>query len=149
MPRVKVLLVSPDPATRQVMELAVRGLERRLGERPTFLRASDGVEGLGLGPRQFAVVQTHALVHDRDWLRALLPLPLAYVGLLGPQKRKEEILRQLGSANSEKLFAPVGLDLGADGPEQVAISIVAELLTIYSGRSPLHLRDKAGGIHGR
>lgn len=44
----KVLLVSPDPATRQVMELAVRGLERRLGERPTFLRASDGVEGLEL-----------------------------------------------------------------------------------------------------
>ena len=48
----KVLLVSPDPATRQVMELAVRGLERGLGERPTFLRASDGVEGLELARRE-------------------------------------------------------------------------------------------------
>jgi xanthine/CO dehydrogenase XdhC/CoxF family maturation factor len=112
-------------------------------------RASEGVEGLGLGPRQFAVVQTHALVHDRDWLRALLPLPLAYVGLLGPQKRKEEILRQLDVRDAERLYAPVGLDVGADGPEQVAISIVAELLTVHAGRLPMHLRDKAGGIHGR
>jgi xanthine/CO dehydrogenase XdhC/CoxF family maturation factor len=111
-------------------------------------RASEGVGGLGLGPRQFAVVQMHALVHDRDWLRILLELPLAYVGLLGPQKRKEEILRQLGARDADKLFAPVGLDLGADGPEQVAISIVAELLTVHAGRAPLHLRDKAGGIHG-
>jgi xanthine dehydrogenase accessory factor len=112
-------------------------------------RASEGVDGLGLGPRQFAVVQTHALVHDRDWLRALLPLPLAYLGLLGPQKRKEEILRQVGAGPAERFFAPVGLDVGADGPEQVAISIVAELLTVHAGRAPLHLRDKAGGIHGR
>lgn len=110
-------------------------------------RASEGVEGLGLGPRQFAVVQMHALVHDRDWLRALLPLPLSYLGLLGPQRRKEEILRQLGTGAVRKLFAPVGLDLGADGPEQVAISIVAELLAVHAGREPLHLRDKAGGIH--
>lgn len=48
----KVLLVSPDPATRQVMELVVRGFERRVGERTTFLRASDGVEALEIARRE-------------------------------------------------------------------------------------------------
>jgi len=110
-------------------------------------RASDGVADLQLGRRHFAVVQTHALIHDRDWLRALLPLPLAYVGLLGPRGRSEEILRQLGSGPADRLFSPVGLDIGADGPEQVAVSIVAELLSVHSAREPNHLRARTRGIH--
>ena len=110
-------------------------------------RSEDGLDGLALGRRHFAVVQTHALQHDREWLRLLQPQPLAYLGLLGPRTRKEHILRQLGAADSEKLFAPVGLDLGADGPEQVAVSIVAEMLAVNAGREPAHLRAKRGGIH--
>lgn len=108
-------------------------------------RATEGVPPLS--PQHFAVVQTHALQHDRDWLRALLQQPLAYLGLLGPRSRKEELLKELGAA-SEKLFAPVGLDLGAEGPEQVAISIVSEMLAVRSGRAPKHLREAQGGIHG-
>jgi xanthine/CO dehydrogenase XdhC/CoxF family maturation factor len=108
-------------------------------------RAAEGITGLG--SRHFAVVQMHALVHDRDWLQALLSQPLAYVGLLGPGKRKTDILRQLGAAEAGKLFAPVGLDLGADGPEQVAVSILAEMLAVGAGRQPVHLREKRGGIH--
>ncbi|GAC1593562.1 MAG: XdhC family protein [Myxococcales bacterium] len=110
-------------------------------------RPGDGVEGLSLGRRHFAVVQTHALAHDRDWLRALLPLSIAYLGLLGPRARKEEVLRQLGAGESDKLYAPVGLDLGADGPEQVAISIVAEMLAVHARREPAHLRGRKRGIH--
>lgn len=110
-------------------------------------RASAGIEGLGLGRRHFAVVQTHALVHDRDWVKALLPQPIAYLGLLGPRARKEELLRQLGAGDSDKLYAPVGIDLGADGPEQVAISVVAEMLAVHAGRAPGHLRARKRGIH--
>ena len=112
-------------------------------------RASEGVEGLFLGRRHFAVVQTHALIHDRDWLKALLPQSIAYLGLLGPRARKDEVLRQLGVAEADKLYAPVGIDLGADGPEQVAISIVAEMLAVHAGREPGHLRARTGGIHER
>ncbi len=108
-------------------------------------RASEGIPPLGR--QHFAVVQTHSLQHDRDWLRALLAQPLSYVGLLGPGGRKEELLRQLGAQPSEKLFAPVGIDLGAEGPEQVAVSIVSELLAVRAGRAPGHLRDRRGGIH--
>ncbi len=108
-------------------------------------RASEGVPPLG--PQHFAVVQTHSLQHDRDWLRALLGQPLAYLGLLGPRARKEELLEQLGAPAAERLFAPVGLDLGAEGPEQVAVSVVSEMLAVRAGRAPGHLRDRRGGIH--
>lgn len=107
-------------------------------------RATEGVPGLGAG--HFAVVQTHNLQHDRDWLRGLLRQPLAYLGLLGPRGRKKELLADLGG-EADHLFAPVGLDLGAEGPEQVAVAIVAEMLAVRSGRPPSHLRDRRGGIH--
>jgi len=115
--------------------------------RLSLRRAEEGAPA-GLGPQHFAVVQTHSLQRDREWLRALLPLPLAYLGLLGPRGRKEELLKQLDSAGAERLYAPVGFDLAAEGPEQVAVSIVAEMLAVRSGRPPAHLRDRRGGIHG-
>ena len=107
-------------------------------------RSSEGVPALG--EHHYAVIQTHSLQHDKEWLRALLPMPLAYLGLLGPAGRRDEVLKQLGTA-SDKLYAPVGLDLGAEGPEQVAVSIVSEMLVVRAGRKPSHLRDRQGGIH--
>jgi xanthine dehydrogenase accessory factor len=111
-------------------------------------RPSDGVAGLPLGiaRKNFAVVQTHSLAHDRDWLRSLSGQPLAYVGLLGPRSRRQVVLRAL-DWDGVDLFAPVGLDIGADGPEQVAVSIVAELLAVNARREPTHLRARVGGIH--
>jgi len=109
-------------------------------------RPEAGVDGLGLSRNHFAVVQTHALKHDRTWVRALAAKQLAYLGLLGPRGRKEQVLRDF-SLDEAALFAPVGLDLGADGPEQVAISIVAEMLAVHAHREPRHLRARTGGIH--
>jgi xanthine dehydrogenase accessory factor len=117
--------------------------------RRVLRRAAEGLAGLGLGRRDFAVLQTHSLEHDREWARALLREPLAYLGLLGPRSRKADLLRELGidGGDPQQLFAPVGLDLGADGPEQIAISIVAEALAVHAGRAPGHLRARGGGIH--
>ena len=105
--------------------------------------------GLGLTRRHSAVVQTHALAHDKAWLEALFSQPVGYLGLLGPRARREQILQKIGVAAPDKLYAPVGLDIAPDGAEQVAISIVAEMLAVGAGRPPLHLRDKTGGIHER
>jgi xanthine/CO dehydrogenase XdhC/CoxF family maturation factor len=80
-------------------------------------------------------------------LRALVGQPLAYLGLLGPRARKKQLFQELGLPEHERVYAPVGLDLGAEGPEQVAISILAEMLAVRAGREPLHLRTKRGGIH--
>ncbi|HYR46117.1 MAG TPA: XdhC family protein, partial [Thermoanaerobaculia bacterium] len=65
----------------------------------------------------------------------------------GPRARGAKILSEIGAAAGERVFTPVGLDLGAEGPEQVALSIVAELLAVHSSRQPWSLREKEGAIH--
>jgi len=111
------------------------------------LRAEEGTGALPLSPRTYAVVKTHLLAHDREWVRRLLALEVPYIGLLGPRPRTAEILRQIGGVGTGRVFGPVGLDIGAEGPEQVAVSIVAELLAVRSAREPWHLREKEGAIH--
>jgi xanthine/CO dehydrogenase XdhC/CoxF family maturation factor len=93
------------------------------------------------------VVKTHNLGHDREWIRHLRRAGVGYVGVLGPRARTEAILRQLDAEGDGRVYGPVGLDLGADGPEQVALSVVAELLAVKAGRTPGHLRARKGTIH--
>jgi xanthine dehydrogenase accessory factor len=97
--------------------------------------------------RSLAVVKTHSLSHDREWVRRLLAAGLPYVGVLGPRLRTEAILREIGHEGDERVFGPVGLDLGADGPRQVALAIVAELLAFVSQREPRHLSASREAIH--
>jgi xanthine/CO dehydrogenase XdhC/CoxF family maturation factor len=100
--------------------------------------------------RSLAVVKTHSLAQDREWVRRLLAAGLPYVGVLGPRLRTESILQEIGAADAdlgERVFGPVGLDLGADGPRQVAISIVAELLAFIAQREPRHLHERKEPIH--
>jgi xanthine dehydrogenase accessory factor len=118
------------------------GAERRM-----VLRPEDGTASLPIGPLTQAVVKTHSLVLDREWVRALLAAGVAYVAVLGPRARTEEMLRGIGAGGDERVFGPAGLDLGAEGPEQVALAIVAELLAVRGGRRPRHLRDKENAIH--
>ncbi len=106
--------------------------------------------GLALPPpaRTLAVVKTHSLAHDREWVRRLLAAGLPYIGVLGPHGRTQAILRDIGAAGAaERVFGPVGLDLGADGPRQVAISIVAELLAFTARREARHLSARQEAIH--
>ena len=110
-------------------------------------RPAEGLDGLPLGPRSYPVVMTHSFAHDREWVRRLLATDVPYVGLLGPRARRDEILDQIDAPATDRLFAPVGLQLGADGPEQVAVSIVAELLAVLTSSAPRHLREREGVIH--
>jgi xanthine/CO dehydrogenase XdhC/CoxF family maturation factor len=90
---------------------------------------------------------THSLRHDTEWVRRWSATDVAYVGVLGPRARTERILEAVPAARDGRVYGPVGLDLGADGPEQVAISIVAELLSVCSRREPRHLREKELQVH--
>jgi len=113
------------------------------------LHAARPEEGLGALATEGSsvVILTHSEAHDREWLRAALDTPAAYIGLLGPRRRGERLLAQIGAADSARVFSPIGLDLGADGPEQIAVSVVAELLAVRTARAPRHLRERDGGIH--
>lgn len=110
------------------------------------LRPESGVGGLGINSSTFAVIKTHSFGHDREWARRFLEAGVAYIGVLGPRARKEQITEQIG-AEARQLSGPVGLSIGAEGPEQIAISIVAELLAVRARRDPWHQREKREAIH--
>ena len=120
----------------------------RFPQASRVIEARPDDDGLIL-PRGPAVVKTHSLAHDREWVRRLLAEGSAYVGLLGPVARKDAILDEIGARGDSRLFGPVGLDLGAEGARQIAVAIVAELLAFTNGRSAVHLSARRESIHVR
>jgi xanthine/CO dehydrogenase XdhC/CoxF family maturation factor len=102
---------------------------------------------LPLTDKTLALLKNHNLALDRAWAQRLTDSPVCYIGLLGPKARREEILRSLATGHRPRVFGPAGLDVGADGPGQVALSIVAELLAVRAGRAGGHLRDRSAPIH--
>lgn len=100
-----------------------------------------------------AVIMTHNYDRDREILPRLLRSNCLYVGALGPKTRTEKILAESGEKFSDeqlaKLHAPVGLDIGANSPEAIALSIVAEIQAVLSGRNGNFLRERRGSIYGR
>ena len=83
-----------------------------------------------------AVIMTHNYDRDREILRRLMNSKCQYVGVLGPKPRTEKLLAEIGEkfdkAQLAKLYAPVGLDIGADTPETIALSIIAEIKRRFS-----------------
>ncbi len=107
-------------------------------------------ERVVLDADSFAVVMTHHFADDTDYTRALLRSPVRYLGILGPRQRTERLLATLrseGPVDNARIFGPVGLDIGTDGAEQVALAVVAEILAVRSGRQPRSLRERRAPIH--
>ena len=113
--------------------------------------AGDELEdALPLDAECYAVVMNHNFADDQAYVRALLKAPVAYVGMLGPRQRTERILRNLsaeGSTDEGRVYGPVGLDIGTDGAEQVALAVIAEILAVRSGRRARSLRERRAAIH--
>lgn len=103
-------------------------------------------ERLTFDARSFAVVMTHNLGRDIDYLRALAEAPLAYLGSLGSRQRAARLYAGSG-LSTEQLRAPAGLDLGSETPEEIALAIGAEILAITSGRAAASLSRSSGPIH--
>lgn len=116
--------------------------------------APDAANTLSWDALTAAVVMTHHYRFDLPLIRALLPLELSYLGLLGPKKRAEKILGDAASSGlaitngmRARLHAPVGLDLGGNGPEEVALAIVAEIQATFAARNARPLRERQQPIH--
>jgi xanthine dehydrogenase accessory factor len=108
------------------------------------------LQGVQLDARTAAIVMSHSFAQDSFFLRALVDAPLAYVGVLGSRRRTLDLLAGLGRETAPaQLYAPAGLDIGAETPEQIALSILGEVQACFAGRRGGALRKRAGSIHGR
>jgi xanthine/CO dehydrogenase XdhC/CoxF family maturation factor len=99
---------------------------------------------------------THNFLRDKDYVRSLLGSPARYLAMLGPGARTTRLLHELRQedleitdGDLERIHAPAGLDLGAEGPEEIAAAIVAEIVAVKRRRGAGFLKDRAGPIHER
>ncbi|MFQ5754124.1 MAG: XdhC family protein [bacterium] len=116
----------------------------------------DFSQRLQIDEKSFILIKTHNYLKDKKILKTVLKSKARYIGQLGPKARTEDLLKDLSregvSFTAEalaKLYAPVGLDIGAESPEQIAMSIVAELLAAKNGREGGFLKNQTQAIHPR
>jgi len=117
---------------------------------------ADVDETLDLDGDTYAVVMTHNFIDDQIAVETLLDTDVPYVGLMGPDERFQEILdafadggREVTDADLDRIYTPIGLDLGGGTPYQIAMSILAEVEAVANGREPKHLRERKSPIHER
>jgi xanthine dehydrogenase accessory factor len=116
----------------------------------------EAAQQAGIDDRTFVVVMSHNFLRDKDYLRSFLGTKVRYLGMLGPSARLDRVLAELkregfepDPAGLEVVHGPAGLDLGGDGPDEVAWALVAEIMAVWNRRPGGSLRDRAGPIHER
>ena len=115
--------------------------ERFAGAERVAALANDGVTKLEIGADDAVVVMTHSYEQDRGLLAALLPVAPRYLGLLGARHRSSLLVSEAAAMTGlpveeccERIWAPVGLDLGGDGPEAIALAVMAEAQAACMGK---------------
>lgn len=107
-------------------------------------------------PFTACVLMSHNYEYDRDVLQKLIYKDTPYIGILGPRKRFDKMLEefrasgmQLSPEEVKKVHSPIGLDIGAEAPDEIAVSIIAEVQSIFANRPGGFLKHRAGPIHHR
>lgn len=109
---------------------------------------SGDISALGIGEDDAVVVMTHNFPEDVGLVPQLLEASPRYLGLLGPKRRARRLFDEIGWASlPSNVYAPVGLDVGAEHPETIALSVVTEVQAVLGGRAGGHLRARSGSIH--
>lgn len=160
----RLLLLGGGPDAAPVVELAARQSWKVtvVDHRPAYAQADHfpGAERVVLArPNEFlpaidvahfsaAVVMSHHLPSDLEYLRSLAQTAIPYIGLLGPAQRREKLLADLGGEPARslrpRLHAPVGLPLGGRTPESIALAIIAEIHAfVHLGEAAVPQRAQA------
>src|SRR5699024_1803555 len=102
------------------------------------------------------VLMTHNYNYDLEVLKQLATINCAYIGILGPKKKFLRMIDDLADTGfelpqsmSKNIYSPVGLDLGAETAEEIAVSVASEIKAVFSQRNPNFLREKEESIHAR
>jgi xanthine/CO dehydrogenase XdhC/CoxF family maturation factor len=128
-----------------------------VADRVTLARPEEAASSVSITPRTLTLLMSHNYSHDLVLLKFLLSSPARYIGVMGPRKRTERMLCELAAgedtfrleeAGLARLHSPAGLDIGANAPAEIALSIVAEMRAVLDGRRGGMLRERRGSIHG-
>jgi xanthine dehydrogenase accessory factor len=131
---------------------------RRFGKADKVMvaRPEEMLAQLSVDAQTLFVLMTHNYNYDLALLKELITKGIRYIGILGPRKKLDRMLGEMQGEglrlNREQLVSihnPVGLDIGAETAEEIAVSIVAEMKTVLAGRSGGALKDKSDPIHSR
>ena len=97
---------------------------------------------------------THSFVKDLAYLLTLKDRQYAYLGLLGPMRRREKLFDEILERHSdvseeflESIHGPAGIDIGAETPQEISNSIISEILAVVRQVEPRLLKEKLGKIH--
>jgi xanthine/CO dehydrogenase XdhC/CoxF family maturation factor len=114
------------------------------------------LDQLPMDERTVFVMMTHNYNYDLAMMKALLPTRVPYIGMLGPKKKLNRMLDELRQEGFqpeeqmlEKIYGPAGLEIGAETPEEIALSIIAEIQAVLEQKNGGKLRDKDQVIHDR
>lgn len=98
-----------------------------------------------------ALLMTHNFEYEAVVLEKLLTFMIPYIGILGPKRKTEKLIQRLESkgipVHADNLYAPVGIEIGAETSEEIALSILAEIKAVMNKKQPIFLREKQGPIH--
>jgi xanthine dehydrogenase accessory factor len=96
------------------------------------------VQQLAVSPKTFVVIVTRGHRHDKLCLQGLITRPTAYIGMIGSRRRVKALIKELAAEgiapeDLQKLHSPIGLDIAAETPEEIAAGILAELIKVHRG----------------
>jgi len=112
----------------------------------------EAVQQLSINEQTVFVLMSHNYNYDLAMLSALVHTNSNYIGVLGPKKKMEKMLHELAEQGTDirstnNIYGPTGLDIGAETPEEIALSIIAEIKAVLAKKNAATLRDKNGFIH--
>jgi len=117
--------------------------------------AYDEINSLNIDGQTAVVLMTHSFNKDVQYLMALKDKKPGYLGLLGSFNRRERVLNMILDYMPdisydflEQIHGPAGINLGAESASEIAVSILAEILSVVRQQKPVSLREKEGSIHG-
>jgi xanthine/CO dehydrogenase XdhC/CoxF family maturation factor len=125
--------------------------KKLLGKVTTFSDVKNG-ENISIDEYTAVVLMSHDYKTDLELLKSFIHLDLPYIGLLGPKKRMLKMNDEIININLEQqnhLYSPIGLDIGAETPEEIALSIAAEIIAVFRKREGHFLKNRIGFIHER
>jgi xanthine dehydrogenase accessory factor len=117
-------------------------------------KPTDAAKQIVLNEQSVFVLMSHNYNYDIGMLKELITSKCNYIGVLGPKTKLEKMMAELTDQGlavtdemKQKIYGPVGLDIGAETAEEIALSITAEIKTVLSKKNAATLRDKSGFIH--